>query len=97
MPLSVTYKNEAFTEGETVELYGVALENGKAKELSEEEETRMVQRLGQKPSDAFKDSELVKVSGSSSIKNINDILPPEPQPTAAEAKAEGDKEEGGEK
>lgn len=95
MPLSVTYKNDAFPEGETVELYGVALENGKAKELSEEEEIRMVQLLGDKPADAFKDSDVVKVSGSSSLKNVNDLLPPEPEEPKKDE--ESKKEEGGEK
>lgn len=94
MPLSITYKNDAFQEGETVALYGVAFENGKAKELSEEEETRMVQHLGAKPSEAFKDSEVVKVSGSSSLKNVDELLPPEPE---VEKKEEPKKEEGGEK
>ena len=93
MPLSITYKNEAFPEGEQVALYGVALENGKAKELSEEEETRMIQQLGAKPADVFKDSETVKVSGSSSVK-VADIVPPEPEVVEAE---EAKKEEGGEK
>lgn len=95
MPLSVTYKNDAFPEGETVELYGVALENGKAKELSEEEETRMVQLLGDKPSDAFKDSDVVKVSGSSSLKNVDDLL--QSAPVQEKEDKEPKKEEGGEK
>lgn len=74
MSLSVTYKNKAFEDGEPLEVYGVHLENGKAKTLSEEEETRMTQLLGSDPSKAFKDNEQMKVSGSLSIK-VGDILP----------------------
>ena len=59
--------------------FTVWLSNTKQRVYIEEEETRMVQLLGQKPADAFKDSEAVKVSGSSSLKNVDDLLPPEPE------------------
>ena len=86
MPLSITYDNKAFEKGEPLELYGVLFENGKSKEMSEEEETRFVQLLGAKPSEAFKNSEQVKVSGSMSVK-LADVVSPEPVAVSAEGYA----------
>ena len=74
MPLSVKYENKAFPAGEPVEVAGVLLENGKERELTEEEEIKLVRNFGGKPSEAVKGNEQMKVSGSMTTK-VSDVVP----------------------
>jgi hypothetical protein len=89
MSLSMTYKNKAYPDGETLEVFGVAFENGKSKTLTEQEESRMVQLVGGDPVKHFKDSEQMKVSGSLNVK-VSDVVPKDVSDVAgAPAETEG--------
>lgn len=70
MSLKVSFTHPHFDKGTEVDLTGVGLiKNGGSKTLNEEEERAAVARLGMGVKEYFKDSEQVKVEGTTELKS----------------------------
>jgi len=64
MALKLEYNNKMLPKGLEVDLGGFMVENGGSIELTREQEERLVALNAALPTDFFKDSEDVKVSGT---------------------------------
>lgn len=75
MALEVTVNDGNFPDGHELEIVGLgAFKNGEATEIPEDAEMRFV-AMHQKPVDeVIGTSDVVSVSGSSSIQNMDDVL-----------------------
>jgi hypothetical protein len=69
MALKVTVENAAFPKDHEFEVRGLGLfVNGKTRTITEEEEQTFVSLNGESVKDATKDSEYIKVEGTSEVK-----------------------------
>ncbi len=95
MAITVSVNNPAFPEGTElgVDHLGI-VPNGGSLEVSEENESRFVAVKGMTVEDAFKGSGVVKVSGSSSVENAEELIgdrkPPGPDQGVVVSEEEGE-------
>jgi hypothetical protein len=65
--LKLSFNDSAFPKGTPVDVGGVLVDNGGSITLSEDQEASLVARHGMSVREYFKDSEMVKVEGSTEV------------------------------
>src|SRR4051794_40127214 len=75
MAISVTVSNEQAPEDRVFEIVGLgAFTNGETREITEEQERAFISLYQMSVADAIGEQDAVKVSGTSTIDNIDDVL-----------------------
>lgn len=85
MGYKIKYTHPDFDKDQEFDLTGVGLiKNGGTVTLDADQERDFISRVGQRPSDYFKGSEMVEVTGASELKkeDVDALAPPEEEPAA---------------
>lgn len=75
MPISVTVSNEQAPADREFEIVGLgAFRNGETREITEEQERAFISIYQMSVADAIGEQDAVKISGTSTVDNVDDVL-----------------------